>query len=199
MLVPESLPRQFSNKRKLFITSDEHYFHKNIIKYQNRPFDNLEVMNRALINNHNSVVGKDDHVIHIGDFSFGHKEEFCRVIRELNGHHYVMDGSHDKALAEYEEWGEKPTDVQMKLTVLPKLFEFTYNGMKVVLCHYAMMTWWASHYNKGEMASYHFFGHSHGRLTHPEGAIDIGVDTNNFYPYRIDDAMAILDKKIKNS
>jgi len=52
-----------------FFTADEHYYHKNIIKYCNRPFANVENMNRALIGRHNEVVSNTDTVVHAGDFT----------------------------------------------------------------------------------------------------------------------------------
>ena len=51
--------------------SDEHFYHFNVIKYSNRPFKDLNHMHESLISNHNLVVGKNDQVIHAGDFSFG--------------------------------------------------------------------------------------------------------------------------------
>lgn len=187
---PPQLPRQFDNSKKLYLTADEHYYHANIIKYQSRPFNNVDEMNNTIIANHNAVVGPNDHIIHIGDFSFGHKEDFIRILRRLNGFHYVIDGSHDKSLAEYAVMENKPTDIQDKLVILPKLFEFSYAGEKITLCHYALSRWWASNHG-----SLHFFGHSHGNYDHPGRAIDVGVDVQGFTPILIDNAMKLAGKK----
>ena len=79
-------------------------------------------------------------------------------------------------------------NANIKAVLLPKLFEFKYNQRKIVLCHYAMTKWWASHYD-----SLHFHGHSHGKLAAGKNFRDVGVDTTNFNPILIDDAIASLD------
>ena len=48
---------------RIFVTSDTHFSHVNIIKYCNRPYASVEEMNNALIDNWNSVVKNDDLVI----------------------------------------------------------------------------------------------------------------------------------------
>lgn len=186
-LIPTELPRQSSNKHRLFLTADEHYFHSKIIIYQDRPFTSREHMNEVIIAKHNELVRTGDHVIHVGDFCLSTgPEDFLKIIRRLNGVHYFMDGSHDTVF-------RKLTDEHLKkgiINFLPKLFEFTFNGQKIVLCHYAMARWWASHHG-----SYHFFGHSHGKFNHPGKAIDVGVDCHGFYPVQIESALAQIDSK----
>jgi calcineurin-like phosphoesterase family protein len=39
-----------------FFSSDYHFYHKNVIKYCNRPFNNVEEMNEKIISNHNKLV-----------------------------------------------------------------------------------------------------------------------------------------------
>lgn len=55
---------------KVFIIADTHFYHENIIKYCDRPFENASIMNDIMIEKWNSVVGKSDIVIHLGDFRF---------------------------------------------------------------------------------------------------------------------------------
>ena len=45
-----------------------------------------------------------------------------------------------------------------------------------------MRVWNASH-----RGSIHLFGHSHGNLPDHGKSMDVSADTNNFYPYSIDD------------
>ena len=56
---------------KIWITSDTHFGHINIIKYCNRPYADVTEMNNALIANINSQVAPEDTLIHAGDFCFG--------------------------------------------------------------------------------------------------------------------------------
>lgn len=87
---------------KVFITSDTHFGHTNIIKYCNRPFTSAEEMDEQLIKNWNSVVGPDDVVIHCGDFALYHdKEKIAEVVQRLNGRKILILGNHDHHTANF--------------------------------------------------------------------------------------------------
>ena len=80
---------------KIFLTSDTHFNHGNIIKYCNRPYANVENMNEAMIESWNRFVGKDDIVYHLGDFAMGSKDEIERLVARLNGRIKLVKGNHD--------------------------------------------------------------------------------------------------------
>ena len=83
---------------KIWIISDTHFFHGNIIKYCNRPFYSYQEMNEYMINSWNSIVSKDDIIIHLGDFAFRNK---AKEIREkLNGTIFLIRGNHDLNVSE---------------------------------------------------------------------------------------------------
>lgn len=153
---------------KYFFTADEHYGHENVIKYCNRPFSSLEEMEDELMLRHNQVVGKDDHTIHAGDFAF-YKDSLLvnKIIGKLNGIHTFIVGSHDY-------WLER--------NINREIWEQEIEGVYIVVCHYAMRVWPRSHYG-----SIQLYGHSHGKLRPAGNQLDIGVDTNNFYPYSFDE------------
>lgn len=82
-------------KQNTFFTSDTHFFHNNIIQYCNRPFSSVDEMNEKLIENWNSVVGKNDIIWHLGDFCFGKKENIHEILPRLNGRINLVMGNHD--------------------------------------------------------------------------------------------------------
>ena len=45
---------------KTYVIADTHFNHSNIIKYCNRPFNDVIDMNEKIINNWNKVVKKED-------------------------------------------------------------------------------------------------------------------------------------------
>jgi calcineurin-like phosphoesterase family protein len=66
---------------KYYFTSDNHFGHKNIINYCNRPFNNIEHMHQEMIDRWNSVVNPEDIVFHLGDFVFrGKPKEFMKKL-----------------------------------------------------------------------------------------------------------------------
>jgi calcineurin-like phosphoesterase family protein len=86
-----------------FFTSDTHFGHKNIIKYSNRPFNDVQHMNEMLIKNWNDTVAPDDLVFHLGDVALGPWEDWDRVLTRLNGYKVLVVGNHDRIFK-----GEKP-------------------------------------------------------------------------------------------
>ena len=86
------------NSRKIWITSDTHFNHKNILVYEsaNRPFKDRTDMDEQLISRWNSVVGKDDVVFHLGDFAFAGEKKIRKYVERLNGRIYLLLGNHDR-------------------------------------------------------------------------------------------------------
>ena len=152
-----------------WFTSDEHYHHKNIITYCNRPFKDVDEMDETLISNHNSVVKEDDITIHCGDFTLAKSQFAKNIILRLKGDHIFLTGSHDK-------WMEKINPF-LKITLPGYVLEQKINDTYIVACHYAFRVWPRSHYN-----SINVHGHSHGELQPIGRQLDVGVDSHNYFP-----------------
>jgi calcineurin-like phosphoesterase family protein len=89
----------------LFLFSDPHFGHKNIIEYEKRPFINIEDMDKKIILNWNRVVKSIDKVIVAGDISFYNRDKTEELVRSLNGEKILIRGNHDKAHS--ESWWRK--------------------------------------------------------------------------------------------
>ena len=80
-----------------FVFSDPHFYSESIIVNGRRPFKDVAEMNRNLILNYNSVVGKQDICYWLGDIMYGAtKERVANVLRQLRGRKYLIMGNHDR-------------------------------------------------------------------------------------------------------
>lgn len=99
------------NKNKTFFVADEHYYHSNILMFDNergrRDFRSVDHMNRTMIQRHNEVVADGDMVYHLGDFTFSKNwQETRTLLSKLKGQHILIMGNHDLfRVWEYLEMG----------------------------------------------------------------------------------------------
>lgn len=79
----------------IYLISDTHFGHENIIDYCDRPFDSLDEMESSLINNWNSKVEHDDTVLFGGDLAMAPAREAASYSNRLSGNLVVLMGNHD--------------------------------------------------------------------------------------------------------
>ena len=170
-----------------FATSDPHFCHKNILKYEKRPFANLDEMHEALIENWNSVVRPHHRVLVDGDMGFWGVATGQKFVSRLNGYKILQIGNHD----------EKPTRSRKigfaEVYTGPSVLE-TANGC-VLTCHFPYRpSWWHTfkeRYIRGYRRKYtEYFppltdmwlihGHVHTRykeaVNYHRKMINVGVD-----------------------
>ena len=80
---------------KNFYISDLHFGHANVIRFDNRPFANLEEMHEVLIKNWNDKVSNEDTVYILGDFCWQTENEWIGILKQLNGKKVLILGNHD--------------------------------------------------------------------------------------------------------
>lgn len=170
--------------QKNFFSSDYHLGHGNVIKYDNRPFANVDEMDETIIANHNRVVGPYDNFFYMGDFTFN-KSKAEEYMQRLNGVKYFVRGNHDdKAIVDlYKKYGQ----------YLGGLAEIKVEGQRIVLCHYAMDVWNRSHHG-----TWHLFGHSHHPLPVKPNSkrMDVGINgiDYNYTPLEFSQIKVIMDQ-----
>lgn len=85
--------------KQIWLISDTHFYHANIIKYCHRPYKTVEEMNDDIIKKWNSIVSKNDIVFHLGDFAFFKKvkqDHISDIVHALNGSINLILGNHDR-------------------------------------------------------------------------------------------------------
>lgn len=153
----------------LWLTSDLHLGHDNIIKHSNRPFANADEMDEVLIANWNNLVQPDDDILVLGDFFLGNPIRIPKIMARLNGGVHLLRGNHDKwlrnkGMASYFASVERLAEI--------RVFDpETGKHQPITLCHYALRTWKQSHYG-----SWNLHGHSHGTLPPIGRQMDVSVD-----------------------
>jgi len=180
----DSFPYNFGGlpADNIWFTSDPHFLHANIIKYCNRPFEDIKEMNQTLVNNWNSVVGEDDLIFCLGDFALGKESDCNHILKSLNGHKVLIKGNHEKTVMKKSfNRDEFDGGIYQLLEIKVNDEEVSNEFQDIILCHYTMMTW-----NKSHRGAWQLFGHVHGMFDNSPNLspnqFDVGVDSHDFTP-----------------
>lgn len=83
----------------IFLCSDHHFGHANILKFTDndgkplRVFDDVDHMNEYMVMQHNRTVGPNDKVYMLGDLAMSKK--FLPILARMNGQKVLIRGNHD--------------------------------------------------------------------------------------------------------
>lgn len=178
----------------IYYTSDLHLGNNNIIAHENRPWETVEEMDKALIANWNSRVTPEDDVYVLGDFCFKGATKAIEYLKQLNGSIHLIRGNHDHFMSQksFDMWlcdmhnrdlhsGKVYTHVRDK----GYYAHIKDNGREVVLCHYPILYW-----ENKERGSIHLYGHVHTYRdcsAMAPNSYNVGVDANNYMPVTLDE------------
>lgn len=169
----------------LWFTADLHLGHRNIIRFQNRPFADVDAMNAGLIEAINDRVARDDELYVLGDFSYRMAQQEAKRLRGriVCERVHLVPGNHDY------DW-EKPALAGTFLVEPPICVLKEVAPAPVVVCHYPMMSWPAM-----RRRTLHLHGHIHADAPYnerqrAEGRLryDVGVDANGYRPVSLEEA-----------
>jgi calcineurin-like phosphoesterase family protein len=190
--------------QKVWFTSDTHYNHANICRGTTqwnrsgenhfRDFDTLDQMNAVLVNNINSLVGQDDILIHLGDWSFGGFDSIAEFRNRIvcQNIHLVL-GNHDHHIANNRDGiAEIFSSVHQYLDLSIKWPDGSgkHDGAQFVLMHYPIASW--DGLGKGVI---HLHGHVHLPTNRRVGrgkVMDVGVDGNVLRPIQMRNVLSIM-------
>lgn len=168
----------------IFVTSDCHFGHKNILRYcpNSRPFEDTDIHDAVIIENWNSVVKSEDTVYVLGDFFMGPIELIDKILPQLNGHIRLVCGNHDekRRLRKFEEYG-------VDILAYRDGYYFFYDGVSFYMNHFPY-----EQTGINLCADIYLYGHVHDNA--PKGLVEkdgtysfhVGVDTNDLTPVNIE-------------
>lgn len=193
-----------------FFTSDLHFGHKNILKYQpNRAAvwgstynedgtlradwdDVIDGMNEGLIANWNAVVSANSDVYVLGDVFFCKADEAMEIMRRLNGRKHLVSGNHDFPI-------HKSPELKAMFASARDYRELNIKGIvsKACLFHFPIASWHGM--GKG---SWMLHGHSHGSYKPVGKCVDVGVDSPyvtgqyEHRPFHLDELVDYMRDKV---
>ena len=195
--------------QRLWFTSDTHYNHANICsattKWTNpvtlRDFKSLEYMNAHLVGNINELVGQDDILFHLGDWSFGGFEQielFRNQIVCSNVH--IITGNHDHHIENNRDGCQSlfsSVNKYLNLNVKWSVGTHFAGEQRFALMHFPIASW-----DNMARGAIHLHGHVHFNpsMRLQEGKMmDVGVEGNNLYPIDMSEILSIMrDRPVKS-
>ena len=97
---------------KIFLISDTHFGHANILTFRSRSgetlirpgFNDIHHHDEVLIENWNRVVSPNDKVYHLGDIGFKNFTTLKQIFDRLHGNKVLIKGNHDNfKLSQYQQ------------------------------------------------------------------------------------------------
>ena len=163
---------------QIWLTSDTHFGHTNIIRYCNRPFSAVEEMDDVLLKNMQVRINEDDFLVHLGDVTLirkpwqpspAHVSRSIDVICQIPGRKILVAGNHD----------------------MPHMRKFYQQHGWIVIDEFRFEHVLFTHVPRLKLPvgfSLNIHGHTHGNFSqeypdfNSQSYIDVGVDPMNYVP-----------------
>lgn len=192
-----------SERKLIFMWSDLHIGHENVLKFDNRPFTDLNHMHRVLVNNYNSTVPDNGICYFLGDVGLCKAEALRDFMKRLNNSTKVLIlGNHDKGMN---------TMYKMGFDVVLNSASLWIAGHEVTMSHCPLAgvqredtsnmkgavegsMWHGDHKNHRFTVPDRGQFHCHGHIHSPNGGksekilgkqYDVGVPANGYRPVSI--------------
>lgn len=189
----------------IYFTSDQHFYHTNVIRYCNRPFATVEEMNEKLVQLWNETVAYNDEVYCLGDFSMAWRPVEL-FIKRLNGYKMLVPGNHDfchsvhkksrhkenqdKWKRMYEEQGWKVLEEDNTLQI-PGVANFNLSHLPYKGDHVEAGERYTAQRMKDD-GRWLLCGHVHNHWKMKDKMINVGVDVWNYKPVSLDQILALM-------
>ena len=180
-----------------FLISDTHFSHRGIVQFlrpdgvtKERPWNNIEEMDEALVANWNSVVRPKDQVYHLGDVVINRSA--LPILARLNGTKILVKGNHD--VFRLDEYAPYFKDIRGSA----KLNDYLLTHIPV---HPASIERWKGnihgHLHSGRIMteyagrnSYHF-----GEMVVDPNYLCVSVEQTNYTPITLNEVMKRFEEQ----
>lgn len=166
-----------------FYIADPHFGHERIIEICNRPFTDVEDMNKQLIEKWNSKVTNEDTVYILGDFCFKmSKQDAIKILKQLNGKKILVRGNHDKYAGQrdFDECFEKVCDY----------LQVAEDKLQIILSHYPIIDYAGMYYGAKMI-----YGHIHDKYVRHKNMYCVSVECVNYEPVTLKEIEDIYKDK----
>lgn len=158
----------------VFWTSDTHFGHAAILKYEEgyHNFSTIEERDEMMIQSWNNKVPKDGLVFHIGDFAYGNKKQIRSFVERLNGEIFLILGNHDRQI---KKCAHMFHNVAKELYISVRDDDAQKGYQKIVMYHYPQISW-----NGACHESWCLHGHTH-QINYENGRLlNVGMINHNY-------------------
>jgi calcineurin-like phosphoesterase family protein len=163
----------------MWLTSDHHFYHCNIIKYQQRPFIHMDDMHAGMMGVWNTHIKSTDIVYYLGDFCLGRSDCYRYILSSLNYKNMVfLHGNHDISVAKLNKLD--------RIVAMPWIIMPIHDIGNVLMAHEPIYDY------DTDTINLQIHGHIHTQdgtdvIYRRDGRVffHVGVDTNDFKPWNI--------------
>lgn len=168
----------------VWFSADWHVFHDRIIRYCRRPFRHVQQMHDALIANYCEVVGPEDEVYFLGDFTLRGPSLIRgvqKIAKRLPGRKHFILGNHDRL--------RPHSYLRMGFASVHTSLDLIQDGVRYCLVHDPV--------DAPNGTERLLCGHVHDNWrvrNQPCPTVNVGVDVWDFRPVAFDVAVEGLDR-----
>ena len=110
----------------IYYIADMHFGHRNVLRFDARPFESIAAMDETIIQNWNARVTDEDTVYVLGDAFWKNEADSVAILSRLKGHKHLIRGNHDRVHGKLGTLWES----------IEHYAEITDGTTQVVMCHY---------------------------------------------------------------
>ena len=175
----ESIEIKFSEKDEIYLLSDLHLGHSDIIWGAARPYPlgDSKRMDKVLINNWNNTIKPSDTVYYLGDLTYNLDRRTCDYyLSKLNGNIEFIKGNHDGSMED-----------------LPEQMTISYSGRNFLLIHDPKFRpkgyyGWTihGHVHNSRISDYPF-------IDFTNKTVNVCCELTGYHPIRLGEISGILD------